>query len=300
MTATTDLVRPFLPQEFLPEISRGFYNENILFNVFGQPENWASKGSVRITVDVGATTNNGAEIAEDGVLPNSNTTTMAEGTQALATQVVVGKLTDQAAQRGLGAMPKDVSDRSEELINVVQAALTSQFETSLGTAAYLGLTRATYASVLSRAGAATDSGTIATSHLDAAIEALMTPTVGGREAVPFGDIIIMAASAKYFDIAALCKDSTSLIGQSAMQGLNTMGLDKGVARYYNDVPVLHNPYMSTGYVAVGSRSSIASYESAPVQVKELGRTNLVDKYTIHWDGCLVNKKPSGWYLITTS
>ena len=297
MTTTSNLVRPWLPEEFLPEISRGFYSKNDMFNIFGQPTSWSGKGSVRVTIDVGATTNNGTEIAEDGALPNANVTTMAEGVQAMATQVVFSKLTDQAKQRGTRTMEKEVADRSAELINVVQAALTSQFETTLGTAAYLGLTRATYASVLSRAGAATDSGTIATSHLDAAIEALLSPTVGGREAPDFSNIVIVAATAKFFDISALCKDSTSLVGDAnANPSLNTMGL----GRRYNDIPVYHNPHMTAGYVAIGDRTTVESFESAPVQMKDQGRTNLVDKFTLDWDGCLVNKKPASWYLITTS
>lgn len=300
MTQTSNLVRPYLPQEFLSELIQSFYTNTLAFKLFGSPESWGSKGNnVNWTVDVGATTNNAASVAEGGALPSANVSVQAEASVALTTYASVGNITDQVAWRSANdATGKDGRDRRNELINVVNAALLSLFEGSIdATGSYGGLTRTSYTNALV-SGEATHGGTITAELLEAGIEWLMTTDAGGRNKTMRENMIIVAEDTFYFDILKLCEPSASHVEQQAGD-FGTI-FHNGAARTFNGIPVVQGTGLSSGFIAIGDPGVVGNYESITPQVRELSNDTLQTNYSVVWDGCLVNQEPSQWYKITTA
>lgn len=300
MTTTANLVRPYLPQSFLSSLIQSFYTNTLAFRVFGEPQNWANQGNyVNWTVDVGATTNNGTTVTENGALPSVNVTTMAEAQVALATYATTGLITDQMLWRArTDVSSKDERDRTNELINTVNAALLSAFEGSIdATGSYAGLTRTSYTNALV-SGEATHGGTVTAELLEAAIEWLMTSSAGGRNKTMRENMVIVAEDTFYFDILKLCEPSTSHVQQDG--GDYGTIFHQGSARTFNGIPVIQGTGLSSGFIGIGDPGVVGIHESTMPQVRQLANDNLVTNYAVAWDGCIVNQEPAQWYKLTTA
>lgn len=295
VTTTSLLAQPWYP-DLIADMNKAFYVENKMFQWF-QRVQWQNSGAVQVHFDVGATTNNATSVAEDEVLPSPNSGVQATGTFSATTYAVTAAITMEAQMEGArGLVEKEMMDRTNELTNTVNSALASALETSIGTAAYGGLTRATYAAALSRAGAGTHGGTEATAGVDALIEALYTPTVGGRPAVQLQDIVQFWGSTSFFDFKALTAPSTTYT-QDPSGGFNSMGLYDFL---YNGTRVVHNPAGTALTACLGDPRTVKIYEIQPFTVKPIATSNLTDRYAISWRGVLVNSRPSAWAIYTNS
>jgi hypothetical protein len=297
-----------MPDELALVLEKAFYVKNPLLSTLkqnGRLVPWVGRGDYQYVVDVGATTNNATSVLEDGVLPAENVSVQAVAKFAATTYTVKAHVSIEAQAHGNGVIPKEFVDRSDELANVVEAGLITELEGSLGTGAYGGLTRATYAAWGSRAGAATHSGSYALSQLDTAIETLMTSAAGSRKPVDLNAMEIWCGSTAFFKFSALMKPSTTFISPNSGSGpvvnVDNMGLYGGRELLYNGaVKVVHVPSMTATSVIIGDFSKIVAPEIIPVFSKPIASTNLSDTFALAWRGSLVNLCPSAFYLLTNA
>lgn len=302
MTATSNLTRPVLPQEFLDQIIYAFYVNSTAFKAFGSPEDWANRGNnVNWTVDIGTSTNNGTSVSEGGALPAANDSAMAEAAVALSTYATKGTITDQVIWRAVnGTGNSETEKRKNELINAVNSGLMSLFEASVdSTGSYGGLTRSSYASALVSGESTYGAGSIAASNLETAIEWLQTSTDGGRNVTALEDMVILAESTPYFDILKFCEPSTSHVQQDGSD-FGTL-YSGGKVRTFNSIPVVHGIGLTSGNVFIGSSKVVSNYESITPQLRPLDNEGILQTvYSVVWDGCLVNKEPAQWYKLETA
>jgi hypothetical protein len=289
---------------YYDEAIRGQFAEMGLFQLF-KPRPSRGGNSVDWTVDSQPTDYTEA-CSEGDSAPLDNysvTSTATVAMQHFQGKTTVSSHAKIAARGQAGAaeydpMAEGVAKLTKSLMNTVHGTLVTTLEAAIdASGSYGGLTRSTYPTVL-LSGEESTSTALTRTHLNGAIQALLSGATTTRESMSRQQLSILCSEASYFIANKLQTPSTTYPKVRMIE--NSLGLDLGdnpEGSRFDGVPFVICNGLSSGTYLIGDLSYIEIVEFLPPALSALGKQNITDSVLLECDYQIVCKKPAAFYKV---